>query len=100
MNLLKAIIKQDLKISKEQEKLKDLHNQYVNENRKYDDDTFVTFSDFGTKKNGQIVFARFRDDHTGTGICYTVFVITKMGIRSKADRNHYYIFENDLIPIK
>lgn len=96
MNTLSKILKQDLIVSTEGQKLFDLHRKYVTENQKYEKGNYVSFFSWGIEKIGVIQSANFRSDHKYTGVVYTVLRVTKKGVKSKSDNTHYYIPENKL----
>jgi PDZ domain-containing secreted protein len=98
MTTLEKILKQDLLIAKEGEKLRTLKNQYILEHRKYPKNYFVTFDYYGTNKTGRIQVAYFKDDDKGCGIQYSLLVVTNSGEFSKRDTSFYYVFEDNLVP--
>jgi len=98
MNTLEKILKQELKIDVEKQKLFDLHKQYIKENRKFPIGYFVCFDDYGKSKVGRIQRAYFKDTDKGVGVQHSIFVVTKNGSYSNLDKSHYYKFEKELTP--
>lgn len=97
MNVLEKIIKQDLIIAKEKEKLQRLHKEYVEENRKYSNDSYVQFDNSGIVKNGKIIRAQFKSE-VRVGIKYLIRAVNANGALSKKNKKHYWVWEKDVKP--
>lgn len=95
---LEKILKQDLIVAKESQKLADIKKEYTRINRKYPNNYFVVFDDYGTQKIGRIQGASFESHSDDVGIRYCLHVVTKGGEYSNRDKAFYYVFEKNLSP--
>jgi len=99
MNTLDKILKQDLIVSEQSQKLKDLQNKYIKEEAKFKTHDIVRFKQYDSDDEfikGIIQRIHYKEIHEMGLIQYCIFRIKKDGSRNKRDQSFYYRHEKEL----